>query len=34
LKLQVDDRGEFWQRDTYLGGARGRLKLREQRPGV
>jgi predicted adenylyl cyclase CyaB len=34
LKLPVEDRGELWQRDTYFAVARGRLKLREQRPGA
>jgi homotetrameric cytidine deaminase len=33
LALGAGDRGEFAQRDTYFGGARGRLKLREQQPG-
>jgi homotetrameric cytidine deaminase len=33
LALGAEDRGEIAQRDTYFGGARGRLKLREQEPG-
>jgi adenylate cyclase class IV len=28
LALGAEDRGEFRQRDTYYGGASGRLKLR------
>jgi homotetrameric cytidine deaminase len=34
LALGADDRGEIEQRDTYFSRARGRLKLREQRPGA
>jgi homotetrameric cytidine deaminase len=33
LALGADDRGVIEQRDTYFSRARGRLKLREQRPG-
>jgi homotetrameric cytidine deaminase len=33
LALGAEDHGELTQRDTYFGGARGRLKLREQTPG-
>jgi homotetrameric cytidine deaminase len=33
LALGAEDHGELSQRDTYFGGARGRLKLREQAPG-
>jgi homotetrameric cytidine deaminase len=33
LALDAEDAGELTQRDTYFGGARGRLKLREQTPG-
>jgi homotetrameric cytidine deaminase len=33
LGLGAEDRGHMSQRDTYFGGARGRLKLREQDPG-
>jgi homotetrameric cytidine deaminase len=33
LELGAEDGGELAQRDTYFGGARGRLKLREQTPG-
>jgi homotetrameric cytidine deaminase len=33
LALGAEDHGELKQRDTYFGGARGRLKLREQTPG-
>jgi homotetrameric cytidine deaminase len=33
LALGAADHGEIGQRDTYFAGARGRLKLREQRPG-
>jgi homotetrameric cytidine deaminase len=33
LALGAEDGGELTQRDTYFGGARGRLKLREQTPG-
>jgi homotetrameric cytidine deaminase len=33
LALGAEDHGELEQRDTYFGGARGRLKLREQTPG-
>jgi homotetrameric cytidine deaminase len=33
LALGAEDRGELVQRDTYFGGVRGRLKLREQEPG-
>jgi homotetrameric cytidine deaminase len=33
LALGATDHGEIEQRDTYFGGARGRLKLREQTPG-
>jgi homotetrameric cytidine deaminase len=33
LALGAEDQGELTQRDTYFGGARGRLKLREQTPG-
>ena len=32
IALGAEDRGEISQRDTYFGGARGRLKLREQTP--
>jgi adenylate cyclase class IV len=32
--LGAEDRGEIWQRDTYFDARRGRLKLREQRPGA
>jgi adenylate cyclase, class 2 len=31
--LGAIDHGLIWQRDTYFGCVRGRLKLREQRPG-
>jgi predicted adenylyl cyclase CyaB len=34
LELRAEDRGELWQRDTYFDGVHGRLKLREQRPGL
>jgi adenylate cyclase class IV len=34
LALGAEDRGEIEQRDTYFARARGRLKLREQEPGV
>lgn len=34
LKLPVEDRGDLWQSDTYFNDVHGRLKLREQRPGV
>jgi homotetrameric cytidine deaminase len=33
LALGAADEGVLTQRDTYFGGARGRLKLREQEPG-
>ena len=33
LAIGAEDHGELTQRDTYFGGARGRLKLREQTPG-
>jgi homotetrameric cytidine deaminase len=33
LGLGAEDHGDISQRDTYFGGARGRLKLREQDPG-
>jgi homotetrameric cytidine deaminase len=33
LGLGAEDSGELVQRDTYFGGVRGRLKLREQEPG-
>jgi homotetrameric cytidine deaminase len=33
LALGASDEGIVTQRDTYFGGARGRLKLREQEPG-
>jgi homotetrameric cytidine deaminase len=33
LALGAEDRGEIAQTDTYFARARGRLKLREQRPG-
>jgi homotetrameric cytidine deaminase len=33
LLLGAADEGVLTQRDTYFGGARGRLKLREQEPG-
>jgi homotetrameric cytidine deaminase len=33
LKLGAVDEGEIAQRDTYFGGARARVKLREQTPG-
>jgi homotetrameric cytidine deaminase len=33
LALGASDEGVLTQRDTYFGGARGRLKLREQEPG-
>lgn len=33
LDFGATDHGEIEQRDTYFGGARGRLKLREQIPG-
>ena len=33
LALGASDEGIVAQRDTYFGGARGRLKLREQEPG-
>jgi homotetrameric cytidine deaminase len=33
LALGASDEGVLVQRDTYFGGARGRLKLREQEPG-
>ncbi len=33
LALGASDEGVLVQRDTYFGGARGRLKLREQKPG-
>ena len=33
LGLGAEDHGVISQRDTYFGGARGRLKLREQEPG-
>ena len=33
LALGASDEGEIAQRDTYFGGARGRVKLREQTPG-
>ena len=33
LGLGAEDRGEIAQTDTYFARARGRLKLREQRPG-
>ena len=33
LKLGATDEGEIEQRDTYFGGARARVKLREQTPG-
>jgi homotetrameric cytidine deaminase len=33
LALGAEDRGEFRQRDTYFGGATGRLKLREHEAG-
>src|SRR6187455_765261 len=33
LALGAEDRGEFRQRDTYFGGATGRLKLREHETG-
>ena len=33
LALGAHDHGELSQRDTYFAGARGRLKLREQKPG-
>ncbi len=32
--LGARDEGTLWQRDTYFAVARGRLKLREQEPGV
>jgi adenylate cyclase class 2 len=32
--LGAVDHGLIWQRDTYFAVPRGRLKLREQRPGV
>lgn len=32
-RLEAEDRGVLWQRDTYFRRAPGRLKLREQRPG-
>jgi homotetrameric cytidine deaminase len=34
LELGASDEGVLRQRDTYFGRARGRLKLREQEPGV
>src|SRR5918999_5239719 len=34
LALGAEDLGEFVQRDTYFARARGRLKLREQKPGA
>ena len=33
LKLGASDEGEIAQRDTYFGGSRARVKLREQTPG-
>jgi homotetrameric cytidine deaminase len=33
LKLGASDEGEISQRDTYFGGSRARVKLREQTPG-
>jgi len=33
LKLGASDEGEITQRDTYFGGSRARMKLREQTPG-
>src|SRR5204862_72646 len=33
LALGATDEGEIVQRDTYFGGSRARLKLREQTPG-
>jgi homotetrameric cytidine deaminase len=33
LKLGASDEGEIEQRDTYFGGSRARVKLREQTPG-
>jgi homotetrameric cytidine deaminase len=33
LALGAEDKGEMRQRDTYFGGARGRMKLREQETG-
>ena len=33
IALGAEDRGEIAQRDTYFAATRGRLKLREQRPG-
>jgi homotetrameric cytidine deaminase len=33
LKLGATDEGEISQRDTYFGGSRARVKLREQSPG-
>ena len=33
LALGATDEGEIVQRDTYFGGSRARVKLREQTPG-
>jgi adenylate cyclase, class 2 len=33
-ELGAVDHGVLWQRDTYFGAGRGRLKLREQNPGA
>jgi hypothetical protein len=34
VALDAEDRGELWQRDTYLSAREGVLKLREQHPGA